>query len=114
MYSTGNFIFSNISILLLVVTALNALKYKILFNNKKNNIRSCITNLHQSFQLVELAMKIFKVVFVESSEAIHVHDFYQHAEGLLLRHLKTHGKLKIAPLWIQTSIQVHMCICFNK
>lgn len=51
-----------------------------------------MTNLHQSLQLVELAMKIFKVVFVESSEAIHIHDFHQHAEGLLLRHLKTHGK----------------------
>lgn len=87
------FYFFNISILLLVVTALNALKYKILFNIFfKNNIRSCITNLHQSLELVELAVKIFKVVFVESSEAIHIHDFYQHAEGLFLRHLKIHGK----------------------
>lgn len=51
-----------------------------------------ITNLNQSLQLVELAVKIFKVVLVQGSEAIHIHDFDQHAEGLLLWHLKTQGK----------------------
>lgn len=51
-----------------------------------------ITNLNQSLQLVELAVKIFKVVLVQGSQAIHIHDFDQHAEGLLLWHLKTQGK----------------------
>lgn len=56
-----------------------------------NIIKHCITNLHKSLQLIELAVKILKVVFVESSEAILVHYFHQHAEGLFLRHLKPHG-----------------------
>ncbi len=33
-------------------------------------------------------MKIFKVVFVEIPETIFVHDLHQHAESLLLGHLK--------------------------
>lgn len=45
-------------------------------------------NLHQSLQLVKLAVKVLKVVSVQSSEAIVVHDLHQHAEGLLLGHLK--------------------------
>lgn len=47
-------------------------------------------NLHQSLQLVKLAVKILKVVSVQSSEAIVKHDLHQHTEGLLLRHLKAH------------------------
>lgn len=50
-----------------------------------------MTNLNQSLQLVELAVKIFKVVLVQGSEAIHIHDFDQHTEGLFLWHLKTQG-----------------------
>lgn len=50
-----------------------------------------ITNLHQPLQLVEFAVQILKVVFVESSEAVLVHDFHQHREGLFLRHLKPCG-----------------------
>lgn len=49
-----------------------------------------ITNLHQSLQLVKLAVKILKVVSVQSSEAIVIHDLHQHTEGLLLRHLKAY------------------------
>lgn len=45
-------------------------------------------NLQQTLQLVELAVKIFKVVFVELSETIVVHDLHQHAESLLLGHLR--------------------------
>lgn len=52
-------------------------------------------NLHQFLQLVELAVKIFKVVLVESSEAVLIHDFHQHAEGLLLRHLEEHSHFNI-------------------
>lgn len=50
--------------------------------------------LHQPLQLVELAVEIFKVVLVESSQAVFIHDFHQHTEGLFLRHLKqTHRQL---------------------
>lgn len=55
------------------------------------NIKICSTNLHQPLQLVELAVKILKVVLVESPEAVVVHYFHQHAESLFLRHLKRHG-----------------------
>lgn len=49
-------------------------------------------NLHQSLQLVKLAVKILKVVSVQSSEAIVIHDLHQHTEGLLLWHLQSHGQ----------------------
>lgn len=55
------------------------------------NVKGCTTNLHQPLQLVELAVKIFKVVLVESSQAIFIHDFYQNTKGLLLGHLKACG-----------------------
>lgn len=55
------------------------------------NVKGCSTNLHQPLQLVELAVKIFKVVLVESSQAIFIHDFYQNTKGLLLGHLKACG-----------------------
>lgn len=51
-----------------------------------------VVNLHQSLQLVELAVKILKVVSVESSEAVVVHDLHQHTEGLLLWHLQSHAQ----------------------
>lgn len=48
-------------------------------------------NLHQSLQLVKLAVKILKVASVQSSEAIVIHDLHQHTEGLLLWHLQSHA-----------------------
>lgn len=47
-------------------------------------------HLHQSLQLVKLAVKILEVVSVQSSEAVVIHDLHQHAEGLLLWHLHSH------------------------
>lgn len=51
-------------------------------------LRKQRANLQQALQLVKLAVKIFKVVSVKLSETIVEHDFHQHTERLLLRHLK--------------------------
>lgn len=69
-----------------------------------------LTNLNQSLQLVELAVKIFKVVLVQGSEAVHIHDFDQHTEGLFLWHLKAQGETR-QPL--ETQIQPAESLAVN-
>lgn len=58
-----------------------------------NLAKSSTTDLHQPLQLEKLAVKILKVVLVKSPQAVVIHDFHQHTEGLFLRHLESHGNL---------------------
>lgn len=48
------------------------------------------TNLHESLQLEELAVQVFKVLLEELPETVFKHDLDQHAERLLLWHLHKH------------------------
>lgn len=43
--------------------------------------------LHETFQLVKLAVQIFKVLFEKFPESIVKHDFDQNTERLFFRHL---------------------------
>lgn len=46
------------------------------------------THLHESLKLEELAMQILKVLLEKVPEPVVKHDLDQHAESLLLWHLK--------------------------
>lgn len=65
--------------------------------------------LQQSLQLVELAVQLFKVVFVKSPEAILVHDLHQHTEGLLLWHLRRKEVEIVTQEILYSFIYVHVC-----
>lgn len=58
---------------------------------KRKKIKICKlkhTYLHEPLKLEELAMQIFKVLFEKVPEPVIKHDLDQHAESLLLRHLR--------------------------
>lgn len=74
-----------------MTTAMVFIKKRALWTSKCNTHTH--THLHESLQLEELAMQIFKVLLEKVPEPVIKHDLDQHTERLLLWHLKEKTKI---------------------